>query len=119
MSLARELAEAVRPTVYRLTPKERKAINDALRKAGADGNGRFRSIGQALNAVHEVLNDAGFEWGQVTSADLFREPSGRRPLDIAKRTDDPFAPLEVANSSLSFGWTELRPDVYEVVAYLG
>jgi hypothetical protein len=115
--LSRELAEAVNS--HTLSPKDRKAINAALRKAGMDGNGRFKSIGQAVAKAAEVLNDNGFEWGQVTSADLFRRENGTQSLIVAKRTDDPFAPMDVTYTSLSFQWTLLRPDVYEVVAYLG
>ena len=120
MSIANELSEAVRGGGgYAMPPKEKKSINDLLRKAGMDGNGRFRSVSEAISKASEVLNANGFEWGQVTSADLFRPPKGHQTILIAKRTDDPFSPIEVANTALSFQYTELRPHTYEVVAYLG
>ena len=115
--LSRELSEAVNS--HTIPPKERKAINAALIKAGMDGNGRFKSIGQAVAKAAEALNDNGYEWGQVTSADLFRRENGHQSLIIAKRTDDPFSPMDVTNTSMFFQWSLLRPDTYEVVAYLG
>lgn len=120
MGLASQLREAVRKG-YKLDKRTREAINRDLRRAGFDGNGRFQSIGRALNAASGVLEKHGFEWGQVTSADLFRSrPSGSQSLLVAKKnTKDPFSPEEVANSALSFQWSELRKDHFEVVAYMG
>lgn len=122
--MAAQLQEAARrrgrSKGYKLEKKTREAINRDLRKAGFDGNGRFRSISNALSHASNVLSKHGFEWGQVTSADLFRHrPSGTQMILIAKQTEDPFSPIEVANSALSFQWTELRKDHFEVVAYMG
>jgi len=120
MGLASQLREAVRKG-YKLDRKTREVINVDLRKAGLDGNGRFPSIGRALNAASNVLEKHGFEWGQVTSADLFRQrPGGTQSLLVAKKhPTDPFSPEEVSNSALSFQWTELRKNHFEVIAYMG
>lgn len=120
MGLASQLLEAVRKG-YKLDKRTREAINRDLERAGLDGNGRFQSIGRALNAAHNVLEKHGFEWGQVTSADLFRgRPSGTQSILVAKKDpDDPFSPEEVGNTSLAFQWSELRKNNFEVIAYLG
>jgi len=103
----------------RLDSATRRVGNDLLRKAGFDGNGRFRSIGYALNVAFGKLEKIGIEQGEVMNAHLFREPSGSRPLDIAfSNPEDPFSPTDISNSVLHFSWTELRDGVYEVVAYL-
>ena len=120
MGLAAQLREAARKG-YKLDRKARETINRDLRRAGFDGKGRFPSIGRALNVAHNVLEKHGFEWGQVTSADLFRSrPGGTQMILVAKKDfKDPFSPEEVENSALSFQWTELRKDRFEVVAYMG
>jgi hypothetical protein len=120
MGYASKLEEAIRGHKgYKFDNKKREVINQALRKAGFDGNGRFKSIGQALNVASGVLRKYGFEWGQVNSADLFRSPRGSTLIRLAKKDpDDPFSPTDVSNSGLSFSWEELSKNSFEVVAYL-
>jgi hypothetical protein len=103
----------------RLDSATRREANDLLRKAGLDGNGRFRSVGQALNYAFDALSKVGIEQDTTLSAHLFNAPSGTRGLDIAfSNKEDPFSPESITNSMLHFSWTELEKDRYEVVAYL-
>lgn len=103
----------------RLDSGTRREANELLRRAGFDGNSRFRSIGQALNKAFSALAQVGIEQDETLSAHLFRDPSGSRALDIAfTNKEDPFSPEPITNSVLHFAWTELRDEVYEVVAYL-
>lgn len=103
----------------RLDSATRREANELLRKAGLDGNSRFRSVGKALNAAFDALSKVGIEQDTTLSAHLFSAPSGTRGLDIAfSNPEDPFSPESINNSILHFSWTELEKDRYEVVAYL-
>ena len=103
----------------KLDSATRRAGNKFLHQAGFDGNGRFRSIGKALNEAFDALAKVGIEQDTTLSAHLFQDKSGSRPLDIAfSNKEDPFSPETITNSFLHFSWTELSKDRYEVVAYL-
>lgn len=97
----------------------RSTGNTLLRKAGLDGNGRFRSMGEATNAMWGVLEKIGIEQGEVVSANRFRNVSGSTAFDMAwSNQEDPFSPTPIHNSRLAVSWTLLAPNRYEVVAYL-
>jgi len=103
----------------RLDSATRREANELLRKAGLDGNGRFRSVGKALNEAFSALAEVGIEQDTTLSAHLFQGESGTRGLDLAfSNKEDPFSPESITNSVLHFSWTELEKDRYEVVAYL-
>lgn len=111
-----------------MTPKIRSEFGRRAKHVGLDGNGRFPSIGRALNAIHGILQeeyDVGggvkmsMELDDVPSADLFRGDEGSRTLHLAFKTEDPFSPLPIPNSMLVISWHYIRErDNYEVLAYL-
>jgi len=103
----------------RLDQGVRREINQALIRAGMDGNGRFRSAQQGYSRAVDVLQDEGIELDEVVSSHLFNQPSGTIKADIAYTNyGDLFSPVSISNSILYLQYTELRPDVFEVVAYL-
>lgn len=112
----------------RVTPKIKSEFGRRAKKLGLDGNGRFQSIGKAINAIHGALQDeydlgqgvkVAMELDDVPSADLFRGDDGSRTLRIAFKTADPFAPQPISNSLLAISWHYIREgDHYEVLAYL-
>lgn len=111
-----------------VTPKIRSEFGRRAKHKGLDGNGRFPSIGRAINAIHGILQedyDVGggvkmsMELDDVPSADLFRGDDGSRMLHLAFRTEDPFSPLPISNSMLVISWHYIKErDNYEVLAYL-
>ena len=121
-----DLANAVAHTVTagrKLDAKTRQQANRDLIKAGLDGNGRFKRIGEALNAIARVLERHGIEQDDVFSADRFRAPKGHQTFAIAfSNRDDPFSPETVDNSMLVIQWYRydgrLGEDLFEVLAYL-
>ena len=103
----------------RLTPKAKSATNAALIRAGMDGNGRFKSPGEALGKASEVLAANGMEWGEVINSLPLRQPQGRMNIGIAmSNPDDPFSPTDINSSALAIQWYQLDGGAFEVVAYL-
>lgn len=103
----------------RLDSASRREGNAALRKAGFDGNGRFRRIGEALASAFKVLSRIGIEQDEVLNMGAFMGDSGARTIDLAfSNPDDPFSPEPISNSVLHFSWTELDSGALEVIAYL-
>ena len=112
----------------KMKPKERKKINDSLRKAGLDGNGRFDKIDHGISAINEVLGDNGFELDEVTSSDRFREDKGKEEFKLArKKHKDPHSPTEIKNSIISFSWhmmseksitDTVKEKKFEILAYV-
>lgn len=97
-----------------------QAINADLRRAGFDGNGRFRSITHAHSAAGDVLNKYGYEFTDVLNAHSTKDESRALSLYVSRSNPvDPFSPEPVDNTALSFSYTKLTPDRVEVVAYLG
>jgi hypothetical protein len=102
----------------KLSPSDRKSVNRDLRKIGMDGNGRFRSMGQALGKAAGVLHKHGIEWDEVITADRVHGKHGSTAFTLAHSDpDEPMAPKPVTNSMFSVQWTEMRGG-YEVVAYV-
>lgn len=103
----------------RLDSATRREGNAALRKAGLDGNGRFRKVGEALGYAFDALAKVGIEQDETLNAHKFSGESGTRTIDLAfSNAEDPFSPEAITNSVLHFSWTELRDGVFEAVAYL-
>jgi len=97
----------------------REKANDALEKAGFDGNGRFRTVGQANSKLAEVLSNFGIQIGDVMSADRFREDSRTQNFNLELvNEDDSFSPVAFDDSTVHYSYTKLSPDRVEVVAYL-
>lgn len=117
-----DLANAVARVVTaarKLDSKTRQKANSDLSKAGLDGNGRFKRIGEGLNAIAKVLSRHGLEEDAVFSADLFRGQKGRRTFEIAfSNADDPFSPETIDNSLLVVQWHQFETGAYEILAYL-
>jgi len=101
----------------KLTPKERKTVNAALRKAGLDGNTVFRSPNAGLMAVTGVMSKHGFEY---TDYGGFKPDSGgTKRIDFERSNKaDPFSPTSIANSIIWFSWYRHRETSYECIAYL-
>jgi len=112
----------------KMKPKERKKINDEFRKAGLDGNGRFKKIDHGISKINEILADNDFELDEITSSDRFREDKGREQFKIArKKHKDPHSPVEIKNSIIAFSWhlmseksvTDVVKDkMFEILAYV-
>ena len=112
----------------KMKPKERKKINEDFRKAGLDGNGRFKKIDHGISKINEILADYGFELDEVTSSDRFREDSGRQEFKLArKKHKDPHSPTPIKNSVIAFSWHLLqekevtdtvKDKTFEILAYV-
>ncbi len=103
----------------KLDPSTRRKANGALVKAGLDGNGRFRSVGQGLSKAFDVLATFGIEPDETLNAHLFTGDEGRRTLELAfTNQEDSFSPTNVSNSVLVFSWYTHDQDRIEVLAYL-
>jgi hypothetical protein len=93
--------------------------NAALRRAGLDGNKRFRKIGEALSKIFSVLSEYGIEPDETLNAHKFPENKGVATVYIAmSNKDDAFSPTTISNSMVSLSWEELSPGKVEVIAYL-
>lgn len=96
-----------------------QAINAALRQAGMDGNGRFRSVGHAHSAAGTVLEKYGYEFTDLLSATQTNRESASLSLLVSQSNpEDAFSPVEVENTALYFSYTKLGEDRIEVVAYM-
>lgn len=103
----------------KLDKQDRAMINESLVRAGLDGNGRFRSVGMALSAASDVLDDYGLEPDEVLSAWKFSGPSGHTQIRVAESNrNDPFSPVPVENSVLAFSWHQLAEGRWEALAYM-
>lgn len=103
----------------KLDKQDRAMINESLVRAGLDGNGRFRSVGMALSAASDVLDDYGLEPDEVLSAWKFSGPSGHTQIRVAESNrNDPFSPVPIENSVLAFSWHQLAEGRWEAIAYM-
>lgn len=123
-----KLAQRWLQAMSKITPRIKTEFGKRAKKLGLDGNGRFPSIGRAINAIHGILQEeydlgggvkASMELDDVPSADLFMGESRSRTLHIAFRGEDPFSPVSITNSRLVISWHYFKEtDKYEVLAYL-
>lgn len=102
----------------RLDNGTKSKINADLRKAGLDGNGRFRKIGEAISKALTVLSRYGIEQDDYLNAHNFPEAKGSYNIGLAfSNKEDPFSPTSIANTGLYLAWEDLGRNV-EVVGYL-
>lgn len=94
----------------------RVKANKGLEKAGLDGNERFQSIGQAVNAVWKVLSPLGLEPDAGVPYTGGKQGSLSQGLRFSNKTD-PHSPTDIANSVLYMSWSKLE-NGFEVVGYL-
>ena len=101
---------------------DRKTIqfaNDAMRRKGLDGNGRFEKPIRGYTLALGILADFGIELGEVVSSHLFNRESGSLNVDLAfTNPADSFSPMQISNTMLYLQYTRLDNDRYEVLAYL-
>ena len=112
----------------KVTTKIKTEFGKRAKRRGLDGNGRFPSIGRAINAIHDILQEeydlggglkAAMELDDVPSADRFMGESGSQNLRIAFRGEDMFSPVPISNSNVVISWHYFKEtDKYEVLAYL-
>jgi hypothetical protein len=103
----------------RLDRSLRTQINRALVRAKLDGNGRFRKPQEGYSRAVDVAQEYGIELDEVVSSHLFNGPKGVLNVDMAfTNPEDRFSPVSITNSVLHLQFTELRADMYEVVAYM-
>jgi hypothetical protein len=109
----------------KISKDEKKQITKDLLKSGFDGNGRFSTVGQAISKLHDILEKSGFEFGEVIDGFTTNQPKGRLEIDISRKTKDPFSPIDIKNSIVSFSWHLMGNESedkykrkYEVLAYL-
>lgn len=104
---------------------EIKAINAALRAAGFEGQGRWRTVGHAHADAGHVLEKFGYQFSDVLTGWDVRGDQGRLTLGISESDpEDPFYAMPVDNAAMFFLYTDLNAGIrgerasYEVVAYL-
>ena len=96
-----------------------KLINEALRKAGFDGRGRFRTVGHAHGEAGSILQQFNLQFTDMLSAWDVKGDSGVLSLGISKGDPtDPFWAMPVSNAMMHFSYTKLAEDKFEVIAYL-
>lgn len=119
LQAAEALSIIVASPEARLDPSIRSRANAELDRSGLDGNRSFRSIGQGLAAVGDVLGKHGLEWDETMNSHLFMGDSGQRTLSIALSNEtDSFSPTSVGNSLVRFAWYRHPTGNYEITAYL-
>lgn len=103
----------------RIDSSTRSAINRDLEKAGFDGNGRFRRMGEALSAAFQVLEKHEIQPAEILNAHTFNQSKGHRLIELAfSNAADSFSPTSVSNAGLAFSWHDLGGERYEVIAYI-
>jgi hypothetical protein len=96
----------------------RQRINSELIREGMDGNTRFKSPGMALAKINSVLQKFKIEWDEVIDSWRLKQSKGQMMVTLATQTADPFSPVSIENTALSFHWDTLESGI-EVIAYLG
>ena len=109
----------VRKASATLTSQQRRAVNQALVRAGLDGTVPWPRLGQALNEIGDVLAKNGLGHDTM-SADRFRGTDGSARLDIEFiNKADPFSPIPIPNSILVVTYHQFEETGrWEVIAYL-
>jgi hypothetical protein len=99
--------------------KEAKRINEALRHAGFDGRGRFRTVGHAHGEAGSVLQQFNMQFTDMLSAWDVKGDNGTLSLGISKGDpNDPFYAMPIQGGMMHFSYTKLDQDKFEVIAYL-
>lgn len=105
---------------YKLDNATRRKITQKLNSVGLDGNGRFKSTGEALQVVWKVLDGFNISISTVLNGNLFLGKKGRRRLELTLKASekDPFTPGLSIENDIIFIWDELNTDTYEILCYL-
>lgn len=110
----------------RISDKDRHRITNVVTKYGLDGNGRFQTIGEALRALTDALDEMGFDLDMVSDhsiAQAHHQPGskGSNMLSFRRKnlSGDPYSEEPtIENSRISFNWEDVNSDgLFEVVAY--
>ena len=96
-------------TAIRMVPRVRKMLNDRIYKVS--GNIYFDSIGEALEAIDNVL--CGNDFDRVGFLTVLDDSEGRITFDLV--FDEAF---DVDNSMLVFVWYRMPSGRYEITAYI-
>ncbi len=109
----------VRVASKRMDPKFKRAVIPLFKRAGLDGNGRFRKPQHGYSKALDILAKFEIELDDVVSSHLFNGDSGTIRADLAySNSEDPFSPESISNSVLVISFTKMAKDSYEVLAYL-
>lgn len=111
----------------RVSDSERRKITQKFTQYGLDGNGRFETVGQALNKATQALDEMGLELDMVSNDIEVSQghhhdgTKGQRLLTYRRKSQsgDPYdQEEEISNSRISFNFENLgRGTGIEVVAY--
>jgi len=111
-----------------LSRDESKSINEALRRVGFDGSGRWYTVGRAHSEAGSILEKFGYQFTEVLSAWDVKKDQGSLSLGISKSDpNDPFYAMPVENAGMHFSYANLlakpggeKPDYdsFEVIAYV-
>ena len=103
-----------------LDRKLKSFINRSFERIGLDGNGKFNTPQQGYSRAVDLMGEYGVELGEIpNSFDFKPRPTGVIRVDVAfTNQEDIFSPYEITNSMLVIQYTELREDVFEVIAYM-
>lgn len=104
----------------RMDRKLKSLINRSFERIGLDGNTRFNTPQQGYSRAVDLMGEYGVELAEVPdSFDFKHRPTGTVRVDVAfTNQEDIFSPYEITNSMLVVQYTELREDVFEVIAYM-
>lgn len=98
----------------------KSSINRSFERVGLDGNGRFNDPQQGYSRAVDLMDEYGVELADIpNSFDFKPRPTGVVRVDVAfTNQEDIFSPYAITNSVLVIQYTELREDVFEVIAYM-
>jgi len=104
----------------RLDRKLKSLINRSFERIGLDGNSRFKTPQQGYSRAVDLMGEYGIELGDIPDPfDFKHRPTGSVRVDVAfTNQEDIFSPYAITNSMLIIQYTELRDDVFEVIAYM-
>lgn len=103
----------------RLPGGTRGKINEAFRKLGLDGNGRFVKAEHGYAKAVEALAAFGIELDGIVDSFKFNRLEGRVTVDIAfTNPSDLFSPTSISNSVLVITFYKHDDNKFEVLAYM-
>lgn len=114
-------------SLARLNTRDRIKISQAFGKAGLDGNGRFKTVGEGISKISQVLDKCGYsldmisndiEVAQAHHREEFNE--GQRQLTFRKKneTEDAYHEHpEIENSVIAMSWHSKGKHGFEILAY--
>jgi hypothetical protein len=111
---------AAAPKKPKIPAQTRIRVNDALTRAGLDGNGRFGSPTEAFSKAGDVLKSFGIwlEAGAYSWA-LNNYENFRTSFEVSWIVDDATGGnVLIENSELFMTWYKFRDEVFEAIAYL-